>query len=284
MKRSGTTTILSAMLGLVVVLCLKAGTAWSIEKPEEVLESRVGIFTQLGTKVDLSLSFTDSSGTTKSLKDFVLPGKPIIVAPVYYKCPRLCGLLLDGVYALLNELPLVLSKDYSLLIVGFDPSETPQDATKVMDKFNARLRTEATQDRSAVKYLTGSAESVGALMGELGFRYMRDGQDFAHSAALMILTPNGEISQYFTGIEFPAWDVRLALTEASKGAVGSAMDHLLLYCFRFDPLQGRYTWAVVGLLRVGGVLTLIGLASVIIFAVRKRAKREAALAQCEAEV
>jgi protein SCO1/2 len=111
-------------------------------------------------------------------------------------------------------------------------------------------------------------------MQELGFRYMRDGQDFAHSAALMILTPSGEISQYFTGIEFPAWDVRLSLIEASKGEIGSAIDHLLLYCFRFDPLQGRYTWAVVGLLRVGGVLTLLVLAAVIITAARKRKLKE----------
>jgi protein SCO1/2 len=76
----------------------------------------------------------------------------------------------------------------------------------------------------------------------------------------MILTPSGEISQYFTGVEFSAWDVRLSLIEASKGVIGTAIDHLLLYCFRFDPLQGKYTWAVVGVLRVGGALTLFGVA------------------------
>jgi protein SCO1 len=104
---------------------------------------------------------------------------------------------------------------------------------------------------------------------------MKDGEDFAHSAALMILTPSGEISQYFTGIDFPAWDFRLSLIEASKGTVGTAVDHLLLYCFRFDPLQGRYTWAVVGLLRVGGALTLVGLAAVIFFFGRKKRRSDA---------
>ncbi len=266
--------VVGASLVLLLACSLAPRGLFAVDRPEEVLDSKVGIFTQLSGKVDLSRQFTDVEGATKTLKEFAVPGKPIIIAPVYYKCPRLCGLLLDGVYTLLNDIPLALSQDYSLLVVGFDPTETPQDARKVMDKFNSRLIGQATADRSGVRFLVGSDQNVTALMQELGFRYMRDGQDFAHSAALMILTPSGEISQYFTGIEFPAWDVRLSLIEASKGEIGSAIDHLLLYCFRFDPLQGRYTWAVVGLLRVGGVLTLLVLAAVIITAVRKRKLKE----------
>jgi protein SCO1/2 len=266
--------VVGASLVMLLACSLAPRGLFAVDRPEEVLDSKVGIFTQLSGKVDLSRQFTDGEGATKTLKEFAVPGKPIIIAPVYYKCPRLCGLLLDGVYTLLNDIPLALSQDYSLLVVGFDPTETPQDARKVMDKFNSRLIGQATADRSAVRFLVGSDQNVTALMQELGFRYMRDGQDFAHSAALMILTPSGEISQYFTGIEFPAWDVRLSLIEASKGEIGSAIDHLLLYCFRFDPLQGRYTWAVVGLLRVGGVLTLLVLAAVIITAARKRKLKE----------
>jgi protein SCO1/2 len=266
--------VVGASLVMLLACSLAPRGLFAVDRPEEVLDSKVGIFTQLSGKVDLSRQFTDVEGATKTLKEFAVPGKPIIIAPVYYKCPRLCGLLLDGVYTLLNDIPLALSQDYSLLVVGFDPTETPQDARKVMDKFNSRLIGQATADRSAVRFLVGSDQNVTALMQELGFRYMRDGQDFAHSAALMILTPSGEISQYFTGIEFPAWDVRLSLIEASKGEIGSAIDHLLLYCFRFDPLQGRYTWAVVGLLRVGGVLTLLVLAAVIITAARKRKLKE----------
>ncbi len=243
---------------------------WSIERPAEVINRDVGVFTELGAKVDLSRQFTDVQGQTRRLKDFAVPGKPILIAPVYYKCPRLCGLLLDGVYNLLNEIPLQLSSDFSVLVVGFDPREGAQDALKVMNKFNAKLIGDAANRTSAIQYLLGGEEQVGGLMRELGFKYMRDGEDFAHSAALMILTPTGEISQYFTGIMFSPWDVRLALVEASKGGVGTAIDHLLLYCFRFDPLQGKYTWAVVGLLRVGGALTLIGLAAVYFFFARRR--------------
>jgi len=265
-------------VGLLVALSWVFATAclgvsrpcWAIERPGEIIDKEIGVFTALGGEVDLSRQFTDTSGETRALRDFATPGKPIVIAPVYYKCPRLCGLLLDGVYNLLNEIPLQLSADFSVLVVGFDPTETPQDASRVMGKFNAKLIGDPATRTSAIHYLVGGEEQVGGLMRELGFKYMRDGEDFAHSAALMILTPTGEISQYFTGIMFSPWDAKLALVEASKGGIGTAMDHLLLYCFRFDPLQGRYTWAVVGLLRVGGALTLIGLGLVYFFFARKR--------------
>jgi len=258
---------------VILVAFFAFGRAAAIERPEEVLDKQVGIFTELGAKVDLSRPFTNVKGETRPLREFAQPGKPILIAPVYYKCPRLCGLLLDGVYTLLNEIPLQLSKDFSVLVVGFDPTETPQDAAPVMSKFNARLEGAAAQHADAIQYVVGQKEQVAGLMGELGFNYMRDGDDFAHSAAVMILTPTGEISQYFTGIMFSPWDVRLALVEASKGGIGTAVDHLLLYCFRFDPLQGKDTWAVVGLLRIGGALTRLGLGLVYCFFARKRRSR-----------
>jgi protein SCO1/2 len=242
----------------------------AIEEPGAMAVQDVGIFTQLGAQVDLNRPFTDVDGVTKPLKEFALPGKPILIAPVYYKCPRLCGLLLNGAYDLINDLPLKLSHDYSVLVVGFDPTESPADAKVVMDKFNARLEGDARAGTSAIHYVVGTPENVSALMNELGFKFLKDGADFAHSSAVMILTSTGLISQYFTGIMFPSWDVRLSLVEASKGGIGTALDHFLLYCFRFDAVQGRYTWAVRGLLRVGGALTLIGLGLVYYFFARGR--------------
>jgi protein SCO1/2 len=267
--------LIAVYLIVFALFCGFAPSLEAIERPENVLNQQVGIFTKLGTQVNLEARFTDTSGRTASLREFSPPGKPILIAPVYYKCPRLCGLLLDGVYTLLNEIPLQISKDFSVLVVGFDPTETPADASAVMAKFNARLKGDAALHASEIKFLVGDEASTAQLMSELGFKFMKDGKDFAHSAAVMILTPGGEISQYFTGISFPSWDVRLSLVEASRGNIGTAIDHLLLYCFRFDPLQGKYTWAVVGVLRVGGVLTLLGLAFVYyIFAFRKmRSKR-----------
>lgn len=237
----------------------------AIERPEQVIDTQVGVFTKLGTQVDLNREFTDSSGKVATLRDFMQPGKPAIIVPVYYRCPRLCGLVLDGVIALLNNLPLSLGKEYSVLAVSFNPVERSEEANETREKFRGRVTGSTLEGYDAFKFLVGSAANVQALMGELGFKFLPDGDDFAHSAAVMILTPSGEISQYFTGIEFSPWDVRLSLVEASNGGVGTTIDHLLLYCFRFDSLKGKYTWAVVGVLRIGGILTLLGLVAVYFF-------------------
>jgi protein SCO1/2 len=258
---------LNLILTLVVWFCTVP--AGAIERPENVIGSEVGVFTELGVSVDQALLFTDDKGVSHSLSDYFISEKPLVIVPVYYKCPRLCGLLLDGVYSLINKLPLKLGDDFNVLVVGFDPTESASDAAEVRGKLNIRLKEEARKRPAALNYVVGDEGAVTTLMNQLGFRYKKDGEDFAHSAALMILTPTGEISQYFTGIEFSPWDVRLALVEASQGKIGTAIDHLLLYCFRFDPLQGKYTWAVVALLRVGGVLTLIGLGLVYFFFVKK---------------
>jgi protein SCO1/2 len=263
--------LLALVTAIIAAWPLSVG---AIERPEEVLNREVGVYTQLGTKVDLNRVFTDRVGERKPLKDFALADKPILVVPVYYKCPRMCGLILDGVVNLLNETTLQLGREFSVLVVSFDPLETAADAADAWTKFNERLIGDAARGREAFRFLVGSDDDVSGLMSELGFKYLREGKDFAHSAAVMILTPNGEISQYFTGIQFSPWDVRLSLIEASQGKIGSAMDHFLLYCFRFDPLQGKYTWAVEGVLRVGGALTLLGLALVYFFFARKRPETE----------
>jgi protein SCO1 len=100
-------------------------------------------------------------------------------------------------------------------------------------------------------------------MKSLGFRYRRDGADFAHTSAIFVLSKEGQLSQYFTGIEFPEWDVKLAVVDASNGRVGTMIDHILLYCFRFDPTKGKYTWAALGFMRVVASVTLIGLVGLI---------------------
>lgn len=260
----------SLRLLVLVALILPCFSALAIEKPGEVLNQDVGIFTQLGSQVDLSLTFIDQSGRTGTLKDLALPGKPIIVVPVYFTCPRLCGLVLDGLLSALNKVPLKIGVDYSLLAVSFNPDDTPDKAAAKSEQFIKRYEPANGTTNAGWHFLTGSPQSITPLMSSLGFKYLKDGEDFAHSAAIMILTPTGQISQYFTGIEFSPWDVRMSLVDASQGAIGSTIDHLLLYCFRFDPLQGKYTWAVVGLLRIGGTLTLLGLAAVYLLFVRKR--------------
>ena len=249
-------------MGLLValaLLCHRLPLGQALENPGEVLDKEVGVFTELGRSVELGLPFTDGSGVTRPLREFAVAEKPIIVVPVYYKCPRLCGLVQDGVVELLKSLDLRVGRDFSVLMISFDPREGPREAQLSFDTFNGRLKSAGAGLGRGYTTLVGDEASVNTVMGQLGFKYKQEGADFAHSAAVMVLTPTGQISQYFTGIQFNHWDVHLSLVEASLGKIGTAVDHLLLYCFRFDPLQGRYVWAVKALIRIGAVLTLIGL-------------------------
>ena len=257
------------LLFLLCILVISPFYATAIEKPGELIDNQIGIFTKLGTQLDLKAEFKNQDGRVVRLEEAILPNKPVIIVPVYYKSPRLCGLVLNGLVETLNGVSLKLGRDYSIAAISFDPRETPELARESADKFFTRLSDHGQEARVGWNFLVGNQQNVSATMDLLGFKYLPDGDDFAHSSAIMILTPTGKISQYFTGIEFSPWDVRLALIDSSTGAIGSTIDHLLLYCFRFDPTQGKYTWAVMKVLRIGGVLTLLGMASLYVLIVRR---------------
>ena len=253
----------------LIYLCFALPCA-AIEKPGEELAD-VGLTTALGSTVDLSLSFVDAEGQTVRLSDYAAEKKPLIIIPAYYNCPKLCGLLLQGATELFNETEAKLGKDFNVVTVSFNPRETHEIAAKRQATYREKL-TSPEVDPQGWKFLVDRDSSVKALMESLGFNYKKDKQDFAHTAALFVLTPEGQISQYFTGIKFPAWDFRLALVEASMGGIGSALDHVLLFCFRFDPLKGRYTFMAQNIMRAGGALTLILLTGLIV-TLRRREKK-----------
>ncbi len=246
-------------------------TCHALEKPGTELEE-VGIAPILGNRVDLDLNFIDSDGKSSRLGELVAAGKPIVVIPAYFGCPRLCGLLLDGVSDLLSELTLKIGQDFTILTASFNVSEMPADALKRGKSYWSK-QSDPEASRLGWRFLTGDSANVTALMNQIGFKYKPDGKDFAHTAAIVILTPEGEISQYFTGVSFSAFDTRLALVEASKGNIGTPLDHVLLYCFRFDQSIGKYTWAVFNLMRAGGILTVLALGG-LIFYLRRREKAQ----------
>jgi len=248
--------------------------AFALEKPEnELIE--VGVRTILGNKVDLNLRFSDADGKEVSLKELFLPGKPAIILPAYYHCPRLCTLVMSGMAKAISGMSLKLNKDYRVITVSFDPEETPKQAA---DKGEAhRMLIPKTQDGLGWRFLVGTDQNIKPLMHQVGFYYKKDDDEFAHSAAIMILTPTGEISQYFTGIEFSPFDVKLALIEAAKGEIGSPLDHIFLFCFRFDETKGRYTWAAFNLMRAGAALTLFLLVGLILTLWRREKMRAKSL-------
>ena len=254
---------------LFVSLVAGSGRVYALERPETELKE-IGIVTALGQQVDLGLSFTDGKGRSAPLREFLRPGIPIIITPVYYGCPRLCGLVLNGVISLLNELTLNLGRDFQLLSVSFDPTENPEMARKKSESVATQI-TRPGHDLSAWSFLVGPDSNIVPLMEQLGFRYKKDGEEYAHGSAIMILTPEGVISQYFTGVDYPAWDVRLALVEASQGKVGSAIDHLLLFCYKFDPTKGKYTLVAFNTLRAG-VLLSVFLCAIVVFLYSRRTR------------
>lgn len=236
------------MVRLFVFLLLFAPSVLALEDPGE-MQKRVGLIQNLGKQVDMGLTFTDANGRTASLREFALPGKPIIFVPVYYGCPRLCNLVLTGFSNLLNALQLKLGQDYSVLTVSFDTSETAADAKRKADQYFAHLK-QAELAPGSWHFLVGPESQVHPIMEQVGFKYAPDKDEWAHTATIVILTSDGKISQYFPGIEFPAWDTKLALVEASQGGIGSLLDHALLFCFRFDYTKGRYTWVAWNFTRV----------------------------------
>lgn len=262
-------TLLAALATFVAI---HYPTSWAIEAPGEKLD-QIGIFSELGRQVDLSTTFVTSEGAQVTLGSLIEPsGLPTIVIPVYYKCPRLCGLLMGGFIDLLKGLTLSLGEHFNVVVYSIAATETSEDAREAKHQY-AELANLTDEQRLRFHFLVGDQSSIDTISKDIGFRYLPDGVDFAHSAGLILLTPSGVVSQYFTGIEFHPFDVRLALVEASEGKIGTALDHVMLYCFRFDPLKGKYTWVMTSALRMGGVITILllgGLIAALVYRERRQ--------------
>jgi protein SCO1/2 len=255
---------------LISLLILIASNSYAIEKPGDELDS-VFVRDSIGTQVPLDLTFQDSAGKTVQLADYFKTNRPVVIVPAYYRCPRLCGLVMGGVRRLINGLSLKLGQDYQIVTVSFDDSETPAMAAKKAEEFQTTLRAEAAPE--AWRFLVGKSDQISKLMTALGFKYLKDQGEFAHSAAVYVLTPTGIVSQYFSGIDFDSEDFRLSIIEASQGVLGSALDHILLYCYRFDPTKGKYTIAVLNLARVVSIGTFLILAFLVIRLLHQEKRR-----------
>ena len=219
----------------------------------------VGVDEHLGDRLDLSLTFADTDGNTVALKDFINGDLPTVITPVYYSCPNLCTLVLNGVRNLINETDLILGEDYQILNVSFDPENTPQLASaKAANYYQTLIRPEPAREHW--HYLTGREEQVSALMDAIGFRYKWANDQYSHASVLVLVSPNGKITRYIYGVDYDARDFRLSMVEASAGKVGSTVDKLLIYCFRYDPLSGKYVPYAWGIMRIGAGLSLLLLA------------------------
>jgi protein SCO1/2 len=234
----------------------------------------VGFDQHLGESIPLDLAFTDETGRSVRLGDY-FGKKPVALSLVYYKCPMLCTISLNGLAGALEVLSFVPGQEFEVVTVSFDPSETPQLAAAKKQAYMARYK--RPQAHAGWHFLTGPKESVAALTRAVGFRYVWDEatKQFAHPAGLLVLTPEGKISHYLFGVEYAPKDLRLALVDAAGGKIGNAADQLLLYCYQYDPQTGRYSASILNVVRLAGALTVLGLGAFILTVNRKRRPRPA---------
>jgi len=234
--------------------------------PSRLLQ-KVGINQKMGAQIPLDLPFVDESGQQVTLRRY--SGKPVILAMVYFQCPSLCSMVLNGVLRSTKALEMTAGNQYEVVAISFDPRETPEIAAA---KKKSYVETYARQGaEQGWHFLTGPETSSKALADAVGFRYVYDAltNQYAHSSAIMILTPAGRITRYFYGIDYPARDVRLGLVEASSENIGTPTDQVLLYCFHYDPTTGKYALAVMNVLRLAALVTFGVLAIFLIMMFRR---------------
>jgi protein SCO1/2 len=230
----------------------------------------VGFEPTLNAAIPPDLQFLDETGRSVRLRDY-FGKKPLVLALVYYTCPMLCNQALEGIAAALRVLKLDAGKDFDVVAVSINPQETP--AAAMTKKEDSVARYHHTNTEAGWHFLTGQQSSIAALASAVGFRYLYDAKTktFVHASGILVLTPEGRISRYIYGIEYAPRDLRLALVEASAGKIGTAVDHVLLFCYEYDPATGRYGGAIMRVLRLTGVLIVVALvASILIFLRRER--------------
>lgn len=236
----------------------------------------VGIDQNLNGQVPLDLAFKDEEGRRATLRELLASGKPAILSLVYYECPMLCTQVLNGLTTALRALTIAPGDEFTILTVSFDPRETPALAASKKAVYLDRYGKPSAA--GGWRFLTGDEASIAALTTAVGFRYAYDEEieQFAHASGLVVLTPDGRIARYFFGIEYSPRDLRLALVEASQGRIGTPVDRLLLYCYRYDPTTGKYGAVVMNMVRVGGVVTVLTLGGFLAIMLRHDRKRPAA--------
>jgi protein SCO1/2 len=234
----------------------------------------VGIEQRLDSQVPPGLAFVDDTGRSVKLGDY-FGKKPLILNLVYYNCTMLCGEVLSGLTGAMKLVKFDVGNQYDVLTISFDPRETPALAAAKKAEYLKRYGRPGAA--SGWHFLTGSAESINALTKAVGFQYQYDAthNQYAHATAIMVLTPQGHISRYFYGVDFPPKDLRMGLVEASEGKIGNPIDQILLYCYHYDPATGKYGAVVSNMLKVGGALTifLLGGLLLILFRLDRSAQR-----------
>ena len=252
-------------IATVVVLLVSGGIARGQAVPSNIGVSsttmpaqlqNVGFDPQLNAQIPLDFPFVDENGSNVQLRDY-FKQKPVVLAFVYYGCPMLCNQVEQGVVGSLRMLSFTPGRDYEVVFVSFDPRESADMAAQ--KKKSALDHFRRPETASGWHFLTGTKESIDAATKAANFRYSFDTKTnlFAHASGIMLLTPDGRISRYFYGVEYPGRDMRLGLVDASAGKIGTPIDHVLLFCYQYDPSSATYSASILKIIRLGGILTVL---------------------------
>jgi len=228
----------------------------------------VGIEQHLEEQIPPDLTFRDETGKTVRIGEY-FGQRPMILNLVYYQCPMLCSEVLSGLESALRVLKFDVGKDFDVLTVSFDPKETPEIAAKSKAEYLKRYKRPGAE--AGWHFLTGPQESIEALTKAAGFQYQYDPKtgQFAHTTAIMVLTPQGKIAQYYFGVEYAPKDLRLGLVQASSGKIGTVVDEVLLYCYHYDPTTGKYGAIISRILQLSAAATILILGGLLLILFRR---------------
>jgi protein SCO1 len=248
----------------------------AVDHPSPILE-KVYVHQRLNAQVPFDATFRDENGATVKLGDY-FGKRPVILAIVYYSCPMLCSEELNGLVGALEMVKFRPGKDFDVVAVSIDPTEQPELAAKKKAMYVKRYGHPETAD--GWHFLTGKQPDINALAQAAGFGYARvpgpDGSlsQFAHASSIQIVTPEGKLAQYYMGVEYSPKDLQLGLVEASHNKIGSTVDNILTYCYRYDPELNKHSLVVARVVQLGGVITMLGLGGFMVVNFRRDLKRD----------
>jgi protein SCO1/2 len=279
----------SALVWALGCVPASAQSEWfGLQKPgtpadqQPLLLKKISVEQKLNTQLPLNLQFRDETGKTVQLGDY-FGQKPVILSLVYFQCQILCPEEIDGLVGALEMLKLNPGRDFNVVLVSIDARETPAIAAR--EKAFYMKRYGRPQDVNGWHFLTGQEPAIRSLATTVGFGYVPmqgpDGKmtQFAHASAIELATPQGRLAQYYLGVEFSPKDLQLGLVEASHGTIGSLVDNLLTYCYRYDPTLNRHTLLYVRIYQAGGALTVLLLGGFLVMSFRRDIREARAMAR-----
>ncbi len=263
----------SRFLAAAWIMIISACFATAQVNNTPTLARGVTIEQKLNSAIPLDLVFRNETNQAVPLRTY-FGEKPVVLALVYYGCPNLCSLTLTEMVHALHRLSFDPGRDYNVVVVSFDPSETPALASQTKAAYAKEFG--RASFNSGWHFLTGTQDSISRLASAVGFRYRWDEptHQFVHAGGIMIATPEGRLSRYFYGVRYAPADLRLALVEASQEKIGSPVDDLLLFCFHYDAAQGKYTLVIFNVLKLAAAVTLLCLGTLIFFFMRREKKEK----------